>query len=115
MSTELVINRSEYGTDSRNRGVLTLTEVLRISLPLSIDIQEELSKLYELKDTYFTCYNYDRSYYEMYGNVVLILLDILRKEIPNVDFSKEWLEDGVNSKGIMFNVDDQIYTVEIIY
>ena len=51
----------------------------------------------------------------MYGNVVLILLDILRKEMPNVDFSKEWLEDGVNSSGIMFNVDDQLYTVEIIH
>lgn len=115
MSTELVINRSEYGTDSRNRGVLTLTEVLRISLPLSIDIQEKLSKLYDSKDTDFLCYDPDKEYYEMYGNVVLILLDILRKEMPNVDFSKEWLEDGVNSKGIMFNVDDQIYTVEITY
>ena len=115
MSTELVINRSEYGTDSRNRGVVTLTEVLIVPLLLDIDIQEELSKLYELKDADFLCYDPDKEYYEMYGNVVLILLDILRKEMPNVDFSKEWVEDGVNSNGIMFNVDDQLYTVEIIH
>ena len=115
MSTELVINRGEYSTDSRNRGVVTLTEVLRVSLSLDIDIQGELYKLYDSKDTDFLCYDPDKEYYEMYGNVVLILLDILRKEMPNVDFSKEWVEDGVNSKGIMFNVDDQLYTVEIIH
>lgn len=115
MSTELVINRGEYSTDSRNRGVVTLTEVLRVPLPLDIDIQGELYKLYDSKDTDFLCYDPDKEYYEMYGNIVLILLDILRKEMPNVDFSKEWVEDGVNSKGIMFNVDDQLYTVEIIH
>ena len=115
MSTELIINRSELRTDSRNRRVQNLTEVLRLSLPLGMGIQRILNNLYEKVDNDFMCYDYDKDYYEVYGNVVLMLLDILRKEMPNTNFNKEWLEDGVNSEGIMFNVNDQLYQIEIEY
>lgn len=115
MSTELVINREELSMDSRNRRVQTLTEVLRLSLPLGMGIQRVLNNLYEKVDNDFMCYDYDKDYYEVYGNVVLMLLDILKGEMPDTDFNKEWLEDGVNSEGIMFNIDDQLYQIEIEY
>lgn len=111
MSTELVINRVEVGEDKVNRPLTILTEVLNVTI--GYDTQYKITQIIDENKEGVEFVNSNNTEFEVYGNVVLRILDLL-ETIPNFNLSREWLEDGVNSEGKFFNVSEQVYSMKFI-
>ena len=115
----MTIKRFELGTDEKGRRTTLETEVAEV--PLTFELQQALRELIaeDYEETGGENIDYDVEVgeygheYEVTGELVTKILSKFCTIDDSLNIDKIWKEDGINSKGEPFRVDDTYYKVDI--
>ena len=115
----MTVKRFELGHDNKGRRTTLETEVAEVSLTsklqqaLNETIKEDYEKFEGVNIDYDVAVGDDGHEYEITGALVIKILNKFCTVNNNLNFNEIWKEDGINSKGEPFRVEDTYYIVEI--